>query len=507
MTTTVNTPAPQSDSRDDRPPFATLPIALVVAAAAVALLLSIGRYGFFGDELYFLSAGRRLAASYADQGPALPAIARLMDLIAPGSLVAQRIPAVLSTLAAIVVSAQLAREFGGSRGAQTLSALAYAGSPFLLVQGTQLSTNTIDTALWVLIGWLVVRWVRTRRDHLLLWAGVVTAIDMQVKWLVPFLWAAIAIGALVFGPRELLRRPALWWGAALVAATMLPSLVWQARHGWPQLGMGAQVAAEQSVVGGRWTFVPLALVLAGVLGVLLLGFGSWALLRWEPLRPYRFLGMTLPLLALVFVASNGRPYYVVGVYAVVMSAGAVWWANRPGRWRQVLAGSLAVASVLVVAWSLPWQPESEITPAGDDASAGLAIGLYGKFGWPELRAAVRDAYLSIPESERSRVVVVADGYWQAAALDVDRDETGLPAVYSPNRGFGYFGAPPDDATTVLWVGGDEADLRSRFAEVRAVGRADARLGMPGVSRDVTIRRCDGPREPWSRAWDGMLRLG
>lgn len=169
MTTTVNTPAPQSDSRDDRPPFATLPIALVVAAAAVALLLSIGRYGFFGDELYFLSAGRRLAASYADQGPALPAIARLMDLIAPGSLVAQRIPAVLSTLAAIVVSAQLAREFGGSRGAQTLSALAYAGSPFLLVQGTQLSTNTIDTALWVLIGWLVVRWVRTRRDHLLLW--------------------------------------------------------------------------------------------------------------------------------------------------------------------------------------------------------------------------------------------------------------------------------------------------------------------------------------------------
>lgn len=507
MTITVNTATPQSDSRDDRPPFATVPIASVVAAAAVALLLSIGRYGFFGDELYFISAGRRLAASYADQGPALPAIARLMDLVAPGSLVAQRIPAVLITLVAIAVSAQLAREFGGSRGAQTLSAIAYAGSPFLLVQGTQLSTNTIDTALWVIIGWLVVRWVRTRRDHLLLWAALVTAIDMQVKWLAPFLWAAIAIGVLVCGPRELVRRPALWWGAALVAVTMVPSLVWQARHGWPQLGMGAQVAAEQGTVGGRWTFIPLALLLAGVLGVLFLGLGTWALLRWEPLRPYRFLGLVLPLLVVVFTALDGRPYYVVGVYAVVMSAGAVWWTNRPGRWRRVLAASLAVASVVVVAWSLPWQPESEITPAGDDASAGLAIGLYGKFGWPELRAAVREAYLAIPAAERSGVVVVADGYWQAAALDVDREETGLPAVYSPNRGFGYFGTPPDDATTVLWVGGDESGLRSRFAEVRAAGRADARLGMPGISRDVTIWRCDGPREPWSRAWDGMLRLG
>ncbi|MBF6170500.1 ArnT family glycosyltransferase [Nocardia blacklockiae] len=505
MTTTVTTTAPQPDPTADRPPFATVPVALVTAAAAVALLLSIGRYGFFGDELYFVSAGRRLAASYADQGPLVPAIARLMDLAAPGSLVAQRLPSVAITLVALVLSAQLAREFGGARGAQVLAALAYAGSPFLLVQGTQLSTNSVDTALWVLLTWLVVRWVRTRRDHLLLWAALVTAVDLQVKWLVPFLWVAIAAGVLVFGPRELLRRPALWWGAALAAVTMAPSLLWQARHGWPQLGMGAQVAAEQAEVGGRWTFVPLALLIAGVLGVFFLACGLVGLLRWEPLRPYRFLALALPLLMVVFTALDGRPYYPVGAYAAVMSAGAVWWTNRPGRWRRVLSVALAVTSVLVVLWSLPWQPESDIEPSGD--KVGLDIGLYGKFGWPELRAATQAAYHSLPEPERAGVVVIADGYWQASALDVDRAEYGLPAVYSPNRGFGYFGTPPDSATTVLWVGGDENDLRSRFERVTAAGRSDARLGYPGISRDVTIWRCDGPREPWSRMWDGLLRLG
>ncbi|WP_327118352.1 glycosyltransferase family 39 protein [Nocardia sp. NBC_01730] len=238
MTEVRDTETRETDARESLPPFALAGVGAVAALAALALLVSIGRYGFFGDELYFVSAGRRLAVSYADQGPLVPAIARLMDLLAPGSLVAQRIPAVLITVAAVVITAQIAREFGGTRAAQVLAAAAYATSPFLLVQGDQLATNTIDTALWVVVSWLVIRWVRTRHDGLLLGAAVVTALDMQVKWLIPFFWIALALGVAMYGPRELLRRPALWWGAALVVVTALPSLMWQATHGWPQLGLG-----------------------------------------------------------------------------------------------------------------------------------------------------------------------------------------------------------------------------------------------------------------------------
>ncbi|MGV9542170.1 glycosyltransferase family 39 protein [Nocardia beijingensis] len=183
--------------RDDAqplPPFAFGGVGAVAALGALALLVSIGRYGFFGDELYFVAAGRRLTAGYADQGPLLPALARTLDLLAPDSLVALRLPAVLVTVAAVVLTAQIAREFGGDRPSQVLAAAAYATSPFLLVQGTLLATNTIDTALWVVVSWLVIRWVRTRRDGLLLAAALVTAVDMQVKWLIPFFWIALAIG-------------------------------------------------------------------------------------------------------------------------------------------------------------------------------------------------------------------------------------------------------------------------------------------------------------------------
>jgi hypothetical protein len=100
------------------PEFARGPVLAVAAATAVLLTAVSGRYGYFGDELYFIAAGHHLAWGYADQPPMLPLIALAMDTIAPGSLPVLRIPATLATVAGIVLAALLAREFGGGRRAQ-----------------------------------------------------------------------------------------------------------------------------------------------------------------------------------------------------------------------------------------------------------------------------------------------------------------------------------------------------------------------------------------------------
>src|SRR3569623_2634401 len=112
-----------------RPAWAVIVPIAVLGGAAV--LFAASKYGYFGDELYFLAAGRRLSWGYADQGPMLPLLARMMDFVVPGSYPALRWPAVLLTVAAIVVCALIAREFGGGRAAQAIAALAYGCSPFL----------------------------------------------------------------------------------------------------------------------------------------------------------------------------------------------------------------------------------------------------------------------------------------------------------------------------------------------------------------------------------------
>ncbi len=487
-------------------------VAAVAIPAAVVLLLSATRYGYFGDELYFLAAGRRPSWGYADQGPVLPLLSRLMDTLAPGSFFVLRLPSVILTVLAIVLCAMLAHEFGGGRWAQALAAVGYATSPFLLLQGTMLTTNAVDTALWVIITWLVVRWVRVREDRLLLAAALVTALDMQVKWLIPFFWIAVVISTLAFGPRELVRRPLLWLGGAIVVVATVPELIWQAHHDWPQLEMGRVIGAEQDILGGRLQFVPMSISLAGFLGALLLMWGLWSLLVWDVLRPYRFLGLTLILLYAAFLITGGRIYYAAGMYAVMIAAGAVGVVSTAERlmpgWRRALIGctvALALAAAVFVLFSTPWRSAEDIHPPADDAEAAINIGVYGSMGWHELADEVTRAYDALTPQEREHAVIITDTYWQASALDqLGRDR--LPPLYSPSRGFGYFGTPPDDASVVLAVGGYEAVLRTQFEHVDPVGKIDTRLGFPGNTQDVVIWKCTGLRKPWAQVWPNWMHL-
>ncbi|RAU97436.1 glycosyl transferase family 39 [Mycobacterium colombiense] len=488
------------------PRFATCAVGAVAVAAGIVAALSAMRYGYYYDELYFIAAGKRLSFSYADQGPLVPLVARGMDWLFPGSFAALRIPAVIAALLVVVVSAVTAWEMGGGRLAQVLAATASSTAPGIVGEATTLSTNVVDTGLWAVLSWLVVRWVRTRRDGLLLVAGLVTLLALQVKWLVPVFWIAMLLAVGCVGPRALLRRPALWCSATAVAISALPMLIWQARHGWPQLGMGAVVRGQTHMLFGSWTFIPRAVQMCGVLGGVLLAYGVWRLWRSPRLRPYRFLGLAFVLVVTIFAATGGRIQYGAGIYSAVMAAGAVELAVLRGRW-------IPIATVLTVLVSIgafgvratPWRSASQLTPAADFA-AGVAGQPYGEIGWSQLTAAVAGAYRKLPAQQRRNAVVVTERYPQASALDYQRSTAGLPAVYSPKRGFGYFGAPPDNAETVIWVGSTASDLQKWFTTVIPMETFGVRLGMPLITRDVTIWKCDHPKQPWSSTWPQLMNL-
>lgn len=505
MTETRTSP---STDRNPHGPISTAPIAWsvlipITLVATAAALFGASRYHLFGDELYFIAAGHHPAASYADQGPILPLLARFGATLPGDSLMLFRLPSVIVTIVGVLLAGLLARELGGGRLAQALSALAYATSTFLLLQSSLLATNAIDTPLWVAITWLVVRWVRTRQDWLLFAAGVVTAIDMQVKWLIPVFWVCVIATSLIWGPRELLRRPALWAGGAFTVITMIPALIWQAQHGWPYLQLTSQVAEESQYTGGRLLFVPIMLLLAGILGTPLLVYGLYALFRSPDLRPFRFLAPAFVLLVVVFIVTAGRPYYPGGMLPVIIAAGAV--AFERIRWPRVrwVAAPLSALAVVFVVVSLPFTPESKIAEPKSVMEAGMQISVYGQFGWPELTRAVEDSIGTLPASDHPQAIVT-NSYWQSAALEYYG--TGLPPVYSPSRGYGYLGQPDDSATTVLWVVDSDAEQPGEMCETsRTLRSVHHRIGMPTASTDVDIRLCH-VRAPWSQLWRGLRRM-
>jgi 4-amino-4-deoxy-L-arabinose transferase-like glycosyltransferase len=306
-------------------PLATRPVRLVASVVGAVLLAVSWRYGYSSGELYLLAAGRHLDWGYADQPPLLPLLARLMDTVTGGSLVGLRLPATLVASAGVLATVLIARELGGRRRAQILAASVYAGSSFLVSTGHLLATATIDAFGWAVCTWLLVRWVRTRDDRLLLWLGLVTAVAVQAAYLIICFWLMVMVTVLTVGPRELASRPRLWVGGGFALLSAAPSVLWQAGHGWPRLAAHRGMVAEQALLGGKATFLPLALMSAGLLaGAAGACYGVARLLVAVELRPYAFLGWTaIGVTALFFLAAGGRPYYVAGMFPMLWAAAAV----------------------------------------------------------------------------------------------------------------------------------------------------------------------------------------
>lgn len=482
------------------PGFARGPVLAVAGAVAVVLTSVSPRYGYFGDELYFVAAGHHLAWGYADQPPLLPLIALAMDTLAHGSVAVLRIPATLATAATVVFAALLAREFGGGRRAQLVAAGAVAVSPGLLATGHLLATSTLDPMLWAALTWLLVRWLRTRADRLLLVAGLVTALALQVKFLVVGFWAVAVVALLLVGPRVLLRRPALWVGGAIAVLATVPTLVWQARNGWPQLEMGRIVAEEGVYSGGMLGFLPVGMLLGGLLvGTVLAVHGVGRLLR-DP--AYRFLGITALGVTLIFMVSGGRPYYIAGMFPLLWAASAAGIERRrpAAWWRWVPTWPVYVLTVVTLVGInlLPIRPVSAF------ADQPLEIGKFqlDEVGWPEMIADVTAAYRALPPDVARNAVVVTSDYWTVSALQMYAPE--LPS-YSPSRGAAWFGTPPEDSSVVLHVG-DAAELAPAFARVTQVGVLDNGERVNNLTQGKPIFLLEGRTEPWSQLWPRVRHL-
>ncbi|WP_165436349.1 ArnT family glycosyltransferase [Amycolatopsis suaedae] len=493
------------------PALARVPVCVIAGAVALLLLLTSGRYGFFGDELYFRAAGRNLDSGLADQPPLVPLVARAMEFVFGDWVPGSRLPVIALVMLGVFITAQIAREFGGGRRAQVLAAGVYAVSPFFLYgAGHTLSTQSFDSFSWTLVSWLLVRWVRTREDRMLLFAGLATAVGLQGKAMLVVFWIGIGASVLLLGPRVMLIRKQLWFGALVAVLLAVPWVLWQIQHDWPQIEMTQVVSKEIEASGGsRETFLPVAFTwVAGPLGAILFSLGALALLFAPTLKPYRFYGLATIGIVAAFWYSNGRPFYFAGLFAVCWAAAAVVIEQRAPKARYVpwVAAPIYTFAGILMLWGLPSGPPIWPLSHYKDQPVSPANMQLEEFGWPQMVDAVERAWKQIPESERATTTVLAGHYWQAGALDEYGPERGLPPVHSPHRGYWYFGAPPESATTALVIGYSPEDAENMFGEVEAVTLVDNGHRINNGTQGQAVYICREPKQTWEQLWQATRPL-
>ncbi|WP_405432746.1 glycosyltransferase family 39 protein [Micromonospora sp. NBC_00617] len=480
---------------------------LVAAATSVTLLLLAGRYGYHRDELYFLLCGRHLAWGYVDQGPLVPALARLLDTIAPGNLVVLRTPSALLAGVAVLLVAAIARELGGGRGGQTFAAVLAALSGIVLAGGHLLSTTTVDLLVWLAVAWFAVRLLRTGDSRWALALGLVLGVGMLNKLLPALLAVGLLAGVVIAGPRRLLRDR--WVLAAAGTAVLLaaPNLIWQAAHGFPQLGVAASISGGDSSYSGRLDALTLQLVIISPYAVPIWIAGLVALLRRPAWRAYRAVGWAWVVVVGIVLVAGGKGYYDAPLLLVLTAAGAVVtaaWASRGAAWLR--RGVLAVGAVLfllpTVVLLLPVLPADRLPSFVVDVNydAGETI------GWPEFADSVATVHRGLPPQERSRAVILTGNYGEAGAIARYGPARGLPRAYSGHNSMVDFGQPPADADVAIVVGWERPDaLNAWFRECTPAGRVDQRVEVDNDENGGPILVCRGLRRPWAQIWDTEVR--
>ncbi|MEU8165697.1 glycosyltransferase family 39 protein [Micromonospora sp. NPDC049004] len=480
---------------------------LVAAATSVTLLLLAGRYGYHRDELYFLLCGRHLAWGYVDQGPLVPALARLLDTIAPGNLVVLRTPSALLAGVAVLLVAAIARELGGGRGGQSFAAVLAALSGIVLAGAHLLSTTTVDLLVWLAVVWCAVRLLRTGDSRWALPLGLVLGVGMLNKLLPALLAVGLVAGVVIAGPRRLLLDRWVLAAAGIAALLAAPNLIWQAAHGFPQLGVAASISGGDSSYSSRLDALTLQFAIISPYAVPIWIAGLVALLRRPAWRAYRAVGWAWVVVVGLVLVAGGKGYYDAPLLLVLTAAGAVVtaaWASRGAAWlrRGVLAVGAVPFLLPTVVLLLPVLPADRLPSFVVDVNydAGETI------GWPEFADSVAAVHRGLPPQERSRAVILTGNYGEAGAIARYGPARGLPRAYSGHNSMVDFGQPPADADVAIVVGWERPDaLNAWFTECTPAGRVDQRVEVDNDENGGPIFVCRGLRRPWAQIWDTEVR--
>jgi hypothetical protein len=487
-----------------------LVVGTVCLVEVVVQLALVNRYGYHGDELYFLDCGRHLAFGYVDHAPLVPWLARISEAQG-GGLLALRVPAILAGAATLLVCGLLVREWGGGWHAQMLALGALLVAPAQLRIRAMLNIPVFEVLFCTVTAYLVTRALARRERWTWLLAGAALGFALLTKHSV-LVWAtALALGLLVTHGRSVFANRWPWLGVILAFALFLPNLVWQAQNGFPTLEFVRTLRIQVLEVQGRALFGAGQLLYFHPLALPIWVTGAVNARRQRDTCPFAVLFV---LLFLFFLAAGGKPYYLASAYPPVLAAGGValerWFERRATLWRTfvaALAGTGAVLGVVTLP-VLPLQTVDRILAAVLGwvvPPIALTHDLHGMFGWPEQAATIDSVYRALPEAARREASVLAGSYSQAGAINLFRGPD-TPRAVSGHMTY-YIWGPDSNRGAVLIAYGVPLEVLDRhYKTCHEHARIDAPLARP-QDTDLPVYVCQGAHGAMATWWPELRRYG
>jgi hypothetical protein len=464
-------------------------IVLYLAFAKLLLhLLTAARYGIFRDEMYYVACSKHLAWGYVDHPPMNVFITWFARHVFGESLLGLRLLPAIAGAALVWMTGELAREMGGSRFAQALSALAIIPVPIYLIMHHWLTMNAFEPLLWMGCVWCVVRAINRNDPRYWFWFGVITGVGLETKYSIAFLVFGALVGGVAGPERRFLKSRWLWSGMLAAAILALPNFLWQLGHNFPFLQLIHNIhMGNRDIVRGPFSFmVDQAAIVNPILFPLWAAGLLWLFFGQEG-RRYRLLGWAYVVLLTAFIVLGGKNYYVVPIYPMLFAAGAVGFERSTAQsfaWsRIVYVSAIVVVGALLTPISCPiLSPEDYIRyqaalhiqpPVAERQNNGPLPQFFAdEFGWEEVVRQVAREYNGLSPDDARTPLSWGKSWGEAAAIDFYGPRYGLPPAISKHNNYWYWGPRDDTGDIVIVSGSDGCGDREHFRSVQAAGRVE-----------------------------------
>jgi hypothetical protein len=492
---------------------------LLFGLAAARLLIQfagINHYGFFRDELYYMACGEHLALGYVDQPPLIALLAWLVRHLFGNSLLAIRVLPALAGALVVFFTGLLAREFGGGRFAQLVAATAILFAPAYLAFDSFFSMNAFEPLFWILCAWLAIRIVNGETPKLWLVFGAIAGVGLENKHTMLLFGFALVAGLLLSGNLQIFRSKWIWMGGLIALAIFLPNLIWEARHGWPQIEVVRNAQQFKNVSIGPPEFLwENVLFLHPVAWPIWIGGLAWLFFARHAKR-YHFLGWAYLIVMGVLLALGGKSYYALPIYPLLVAGGSValeqFSAEYGGRWlRPAFVSVLVLGGLITIPFGVPLLPVdvflrySQAMPYAKsvkterDATAALPQLYADMFGWDTLAQSVAQVYRNLPADEQAGCAILAGNYGEAGAIDYYGPHLGLPKALSGHNSYFYWGPRSYSGACVILIGERAEEFKDLFGDARLAATVSNPYGMP-IEQHIPIYICRRPSAPLPVLW-------
>jgi 4-amino-4-deoxy-L-arabinose transferase-like glycosyltransferase len=480
-------------------PYWVLILILAAIKFILPFILQSPVYELQRDEYLYYQQGQHFDLGYLENPPLLSYLGMISGWLGGSVFWIKFWPCLFGSFT-VIVACLIAAEFSGKIFAQFLAGMGIMSGAFLRMHSL-FQPNVLDIFFWTLAAYFLIRFIKTENKKFFYACAVAFALGIWSKYSIVFFIAAVGLSLLLTSHRKNFKDPFVYKSVLLAVLIVLPNIWWQWQHKWPLIHHMQELQETQLQFLNPLDFIKDQLLyLLPFLFIWITGL-IWLLRN----KQWRFLFLTYFLVIIFLLLGRGKSYYSMGIYPVLLAAGAVAWEKITFKKQWLRWGVIIFIAILTIPFIpilLPiWKPEKlatfykkyQIEKIGilrweDQQNHPLPQDFADMLGWKELTQKTEKFFNTLPTATQADVVIYCRHYGQAGSLKFYGKESYFTQkVFSDNGSF------------LLWISN-----RLWFKHLIFIGRR-----MPGSDDEVfqhfnSVRIVDSVTNLYSRQYGDKI---